>query len=121
VTEPRARFREPKPLEAGSFQPEISSFRLHLAAEGKAVKTVRTYTEAVRWFAAAHLNDRSQPGAEPGQLLAVLWPIIIIESSKLGSIGRAADDVPDYMRSSGQRDGHPARPSRVSVGTCAPA
>jgi site-specific recombinase XerD len=45
-----------KPLDAGMFQPEISSFRLHLAAEGKAVKTVRTYTEAVQWFAAAHLR-----------------------------------------------------------------
>jgi integrase/recombinase XerD len=31
-----------------------------LAAEGKAGRTVRTYTEAVQWFAAAHL--RRQPG-----------------------------------------------------------
>jgi integrase/recombinase XerD len=37
------------------FQPEISSFRLHLAAEGKAAKTIRNYVEAVQWFAAAHL------------------------------------------------------------------
>src|ERR1700728_410296 len=44
-----------KPLDAGPFAPEIGSFRLHLAAEGKAPKTVRTYTEAVAWFAAAHL------------------------------------------------------------------
>jgi integrase/recombinase XerD len=44
-----------KPLAAGTFQPEISSFRLALAAEAKAAKTVRMYTEAVRWFAAAHL------------------------------------------------------------------
>ena len=29
---------------------------MHLAAEGKAAKTVRTYTEAVQWFAAAHLR-----------------------------------------------------------------
>jgi hypothetical protein len=29
--------------------------RLHLAAEGKAATTVRTSTEAVAWFAAAHL------------------------------------------------------------------
>ncbi|HEY1617768.1 MAG TPA: hypothetical protein VGG25_09130 [Streptosporangiaceae bacterium] len=41
------------------FQPEIGSFRLHLAAQGKAVKTVRTYTEAVQWFAAAHLIPRT--------------------------------------------------------------
>jgi integrase/recombinase XerD len=40
------------------LQPEISSFRLHLAAEGKAAKTVRTYTEAVQWFAGAHLLPR---------------------------------------------------------------
>jgi site-specific recombinase XerD len=47
--------RRRKPLAAGMFQPEISSFRLALAAEGKAPKTVRNYTEAVQWFAAAHL------------------------------------------------------------------
>jgi site-specific recombinase XerD len=56
VTAPRTRFWQPKPLDAGGFQSEISSFRLHLAAEGKAGKTVRTYTEAVQWFAAAHLR-----------------------------------------------------------------
>ena len=39
----------------GVSQPEISSFRLALAAEAKAAKTVRMYTEAVQWFAAAHL------------------------------------------------------------------
>jgi site-specific recombinase XerD len=44
-----------KQLDARCLQPEISSFRLHLAAEGKAAKTVRTYTEAVQWFAAARL------------------------------------------------------------------
>jgi site-specific recombinase XerD len=58
VTVPETRSRQPKPLDAGIFQPEISSFRLHLAAEGKAAKTVRAYTEAVQWFAAAHLLRR---------------------------------------------------------------
>ena len=57
VPQPRPRLR--KPLDAGPFQPEIGSFRLHLAAEGKAAKTVRTYTEAVAWFAAAHLIPRT--------------------------------------------------------------
>jgi hypothetical protein len=33
--------RPPKPLAAGVFQPEIGSFRLCLAAEGKSGKTVR--------------------------------------------------------------------------------
>ncbi|HEY6309720.1 MAG TPA: hypothetical protein VIY52_02785 [Streptosporangiaceae bacterium] len=53
VQQPRPRRR--KPLDVGPFAPEIGSFRLHMAAEGKAPKTVRTYTEAVQWFAAAHL------------------------------------------------------------------
>ncbi len=56
---PQPRPRRRKPLDAGPFAPEIGSFRLHLAAEGKAAKTMRTYTEAVAWFAAAHLIPRT--------------------------------------------------------------
>jgi site-specific recombinase XerD len=56
MTASQSRFWQPKELDAGCFQSEISSFRLYLAAEGKAVKTVRTYTEAVQWFAAARLR-----------------------------------------------------------------
>ena len=56
---PQSRYRQPKQLDAGGFQPEISSFRLCLAAEGKACRTVRTYTEAVAWFAAAHLRGET--------------------------------------------------------------
>jgi site-specific recombinase XerD len=56
VTAPESCSGQTKPLDAGMFQPEISSFRLHLAAEGKTAKTVRTYTEAVQWFAAAYLR-----------------------------------------------------------------
>jgi len=41
------------------LQAEINSFALRLAAEGKAAKTIRTYTEAVQWFAAAHLIPRT--------------------------------------------------------------
>ena len=52
MTAPQSRSWQPKELDAGCLQPEISSFRLHLAAEGKAATTVRTYTEAVQWFAA---------------------------------------------------------------------
>jgi Phage integrase, N-terminal SAM-like domain len=51
--EPRSHPRKPRAVRV--FQPEISSFRLHLAAEGKAAKTIRNYVEAVQWFAAAHL------------------------------------------------------------------
>ena len=35
--------------------PDIGSFRLHLAAEGKSARTVQGYTAAVRWFAAGYL------------------------------------------------------------------
>ncbi len=59
MTAPRPRFRQPKQLDAGIFQAEISSFALRLAAEGKAAKTIRTYTEAVQWFAAARLPGRA--------------------------------------------------------------
>ena len=56
MTAPRPR---PKQLDAGILQAEISSFALRLAAEGKAAKTIRTYTEALQWFAAAHLPGRA--------------------------------------------------------------
>ena len=57
MTAPRPRSRQqPKQLDAGIFQAEINSFALRLAAEGKAAKTIRTYTEAVQWFAAAGLR-----------------------------------------------------------------
>jgi hypothetical protein len=61
MTAPRSRSRQqPKQLDAGMFQAEISSFALRLAAEGKAAKTIRTYTQAVQWFAAARLQaDRA--------------------------------------------------------------
>ena len=50
--------RQPKQLDAGMFQAEISSFALRLA-EGKAAKTIRTYTEPVQWFAATRLPRRA--------------------------------------------------------------
>ena len=46
------------------FQAEISSFALRLAAEGKAAKTIRTYTEAVQWFAAALPEQASRASWE---------------------------------------------------------
>ena len=63
MTAPRSASRKPKQLDAGGFQPEISSVGLHLAAEGKAEKTVRTYTEAVQWFAGEHLLTQAAGGA----------------------------------------------------------
>jgi site-specific recombinase XerD len=42
-------------LDAGSLQPMISSFELHLRAEKKSPKTIRTYIEAAQWLAAEYL------------------------------------------------------------------
>jgi integrase/recombinase XerD len=52
---PERRKRRPRQLDAGPFAGDVASFRLHLAAENKAASTVRIYTEAPLWFAAAHL------------------------------------------------------------------
>ena len=59
MTAPRPRTRQSKQLDAGIIQAEISSFRLHLAAGNESAKTIRTYTKAVQWFAAAYLLDRT--------------------------------------------------------------
>ena len=52
---PRRRHGRGAQPEAGPLGTDIASFRLHLAAEGKAARTVQGYTSAVRWFAAAYL------------------------------------------------------------------
>jgi len=57
---PHSRSRQVKQLDAGVFQAEIGSFALYLAAEGKSPRTVRTYTEAAAWFAAAWLAGRTE-------------------------------------------------------------
>ena len=59
---PRRSSRQPRPpglLDAGPLEPDIASFRLHLAAEGKAARTVQGYTSAVRWFAAGYLLSQA--------------------------------------------------------------
>jgi integrase family protein with SAM-like domain len=50
-----SRQRRTGRLDAGPFSADVASFELHLAAENKAAGTIRIYTEAPRWFAAAHL------------------------------------------------------------------
>jgi site-specific recombinase XerD len=42
-------------LDAGPLQPMVNSFELHLRAEKKSPKTIRTYLEAAQWFAAQYL------------------------------------------------------------------
>ncbi len=65
MTAEERRSRQPNPLAAGAFQGAISSFHLNLADDGKSGKTARMYTEAVRWFAAAHLlRETSRTGLD---------------------------------------------------------
>ena len=62
IAGPRRSSRHPRPpglLGAGPLEPDIGSFRLHLAAEGKAARTVQGYTSAVRWFAAGYLPSQA--------------------------------------------------------------
>jgi integrase/recombinase XerD len=57
-------------LEAGPFAADVTSFRLHLAAENKAAGTIRIYTEAPLWFAAAQLlgeTDKTRWGQVDSQ------------------------------------------------------
>jgi hypothetical protein len=60
MTVSRRRSRPPGQLDAGPLEPLIGSFALYLTAEGKAARTVRGYTAAVRWFAVGYLAG--QPG-----------------------------------------------------------
>jgi hypothetical protein len=112
MTAPEFVFRTPKQLEAGSFQPEISSFRLHLAAEGKAQKTVRTYTEAVQWFAAAHLRQETDLTGweEVGKQDIQRWVVWLLDSV-----------LPSWMfyaRNEIDRQDHRSRQSRRSYRSC---
>jgi hypothetical protein len=52
---PDRRGPGPRRLDAGPFAADVASFRLYLAAENKAAGTIRIYTEASSWFAAAYL------------------------------------------------------------------
>jgi hypothetical protein len=52
---PERRFRQPRQLDARSFQPEISSFRLYLPPRARPPGPSGPTPGAVRWFAAAHL------------------------------------------------------------------
>jgi hypothetical protein len=61
-------------LSAGPLQDMISSFELHLLAERKSPKTIRTYTEAAQWFAAAFLLTAGVTGwAEVTARHVQLW------------------------------------------------
>ena len=50
---------QPRQRDAGPLEPLIGSFALHLAAEGKAARTVQGYNSAVRWFAVGYLAGQA--------------------------------------------------------------
>jgi hypothetical protein len=58
-------------LEVGPFQPMIDSWDLHLRAERKSAKTIRTYLEAAQWFAGGYLIPAGFAASAP---LKPLWP-----------------------------------------------
>jgi hypothetical protein len=67
MTAPESASRKPKQLDAGGFQPEISSFRLHLAAEGKAAKSPSRFSVTMIWrvSSAPARAARSRSAATP--------------------------------------------------------
>jgi site-specific recombinase XerD len=106
------RSPRPKQLEAGPLAADIGSFRLHLAAEGKAPSTIRNDTEAVRWFAGEHLlRETCKTSWEQVDTDDVRrWMVHLLESySDVYASGQyrglqqffkwlaAEDDVPDPM------------------------
>ena len=94
MTDPPSRPGQRKPLDAGPFGLLIGSFGLHLAAEGKAAKTVRTYTDAVAWFAAAHLlSETTKTGWEQVDGRDVqCWLVYLL--------GRSTGGTPRFLRCS---------------------
>jgi integrase/recombinase XerD len=118
---PQARSRQPRQMDAGVLGAEISSFRLHLAAEGKAPKTIRLYTEAVAWFAAARLIGKGGKACwqQAGRRDVQEWMAWLLEhysdayaSNQYRALQQffkwlsAEEDLPDLM--------HGLRPPRVA-------
>ena len=130
---PEPRSRQPKPLAAGVFQPGIGSFRLCLAAEGKSGKTVRMYTEAVQWFAAAHLipqtcRTRWEQVSGPDIQWWMVWLLALQRFLRQQPVPRAAAVLqvvgprgrsprPDGQASSaqGNREAHPCFHQRRTI------
>jgi len=108
MTVPESASRKLKQLDAGSFQPEISSFGLHLAAEGKAEKTVRTYTEAVQWCAGEHplkqaAGDRWEQVTRQDVRQWMIWLLTVTAAltpaASTGPCGSSSDGWPARKRS----------------------
>jgi hypothetical protein len=64
MTAPRPRSGQPRQLDAGRFEAEIGSFRLHLAAERKAVPRTSHLLDPRR-FLRPLLDRRARPASHP--------------------------------------------------------
>jgi site-specific recombinase XerD len=66
-------------LDAGPFTAMIRSFELHLRAERKSDKTIRTYTEAALWLAAEYLLPAGLAGwAEVKARHVQEWVVLLL-------------------------------------------
>jgi hypothetical protein len=105
------RRRRPGRLEAGPFAAEVFSFRLHLAAENKAAGTIRIYTEAPLWFAAAYLlRETGKTRWEQVETQDVQWWVAWL----LG--GYSATYARQQYRSPGPVPAHTRRRTGTSYG-----
>jgi integrase/recombinase XerD len=97
---PRRRPRVPKDLDAGPLEAEVASFALHMAAEGKAPRTIRTYTEAVRWFAAAYVlpetGNRRWEGVDKADLRR--WTVRLLGEYSTAYAGNQFRAVRRFLR-----------------------
>ena len=57
-------------LDPGQFQPMNDSWDLHLRAERKSAKTIRTYLKVAQWFAGGYLIPAGFTASAP---LKPLW------------------------------------------------
>ena len=99
----------PRDLDAGPLEAEVGSFALRMAAEGKAPRTIRTYTEAVRWFAAYILPEtdkRSWQEVDKADLRR--WTVRLLSEY---STAYAGNQGPGVRRAS-------APPRRQAVSVC---
>jgi hypothetical protein len=93
--------RAPKILDCGPFQPLLDSFELHLAAEKKKPKTIRTYIEAAQWLAGAHLLPG--PDEQTGLGCAKTgWDQVIADDIRVWIVALLGS----YSDSEREREGH---------------
>ena len=102
---PESRYWQPRQLDAGDFQPEISSFRLHLAAEGKAAKTVDIPGGPGFLSVACRQQQRSTAMSQQENLRIVRE---VYDAVGRGDVPAILDRVTDDVDWSAEADSHAA-------------